>query len=84
MDRCAKNVPSSPLVAFIISVKRETKSQRLHLKVKGQVIWEERARRCEIVSKKVFEPEAVGKQYDCQGTLRDYLRLAVMNLNTEY
>lgn len=83
MDRCAKNVPSPPLVAFIVSVKQETKSQRL-LNLKGQVIWEERPRRCEIVSKRVFEPEAAGKQYDCLETLSDYLRLAVMNLNTEY
>lgn len=44
---------------------------------------EERPRRCEIVSRSVCEPEAAGKQYDCQVALRDYGKFVIMNLNTE-
>lgn len=60
MGGCARNVASSLLIFFIFLVKQDTKSQRIHLRVRGQVIWEERPRRCETVARSVFEPEAVG------------------------
>lgn len=61
MGGCARNVASSLLIFFFIFlVKQDTKSQRIHLRVRGQVIWEERPRKCETVAWSVFEPEAVG------------------------
>ena len=44
----------------------------------------ERLGKWKIFSRRVLEPEAVGKQYDCQAGLSNYLRFVIMNLNIEY
>ena len=44
----------------------------------------ERLGKWKIFSRRVSEPEAVGKQFDCQAGLSNYLRSVIMNSNIEY